>query len=137
MSTYKLLDHSFRRAKWHYRLLERNGMAAIYEQRASAKPDKISGYAVARIRRVEGKTMPNGNKIPPREIFPSPSEFGFNGWYYMSNPESKKMAYEQYHKLIHKLGQVIPEDKSPSDEKGNLTSLDEEEEDDLGDDMFA
>ena len=55
----------------------------------------------------------------------------------MSNPESKKMAYEQYHELIHKLGQVIPDDKSSSDEKGTLTSLDEEEEDDLGDDMFA
>ena len=137
MSTYKLLDHSFRRSGWNYSLLERNGMAAIYEQREPAKPDKISGYVVARIRRIKGKTLPDGNKIPPREIFPSPSEFGFNGWYYMSNPESKKMAYEQYHKLIHKLAQVIPHDKSSSNENGTLTSLDEEEEDDLGDDMFA
>lgn len=137
MSIYKILEHSFRRTGWNYSLIERNGMAAIYEQRAPAKPDKISGYVVARIRRVKGKRMPDGNKIPPREIFPSPSEFGFNGWYYMSNPESKKMAYKQYHKLIHKLGQVIPDDKSSSGEKGTMTSLDEEEEDDLGGDMFA
>ena len=33
MSTYKLLDHSFRR-QVELQLLERNGMAAIYEQRA-------------------------------------------------------------------------------------------------------
>ena len=72
---------------------------------------------------IKGKTLPNGNKIPPREIFPSPSEFGFNGWYYMSNPESKKMAYEQYQELIHKLDQVIPHDKSSSDEKGTLPLL--------------
>ena len=81
--------------------------------------------------------MPDGNKIPPREIFPSPSEFGFNGWYYMSNPESKKMAYKQYHKLIHKLGQVIPDDKSSSGEKGTMTSLDEEEEDEEEQNRFT
>ena len=44
----------------------------------------------------------------------------------------KKMAYKQYHKLIHKLAQVIPHDKSSSDENGTLTSLEEEKDDDLG-----
>ena len=33
MSTYKLLDHSFRRSAGITAYIERNGMAAIYEQR--------------------------------------------------------------------------------------------------------
>ena len=57
--------------------------------------DKVTGYVVARIRTVNRKIMPNGKEVPPREIFPSPSEFGFNGWFYESKPKSKRKTRQQ------------------------------------------
>ena len=135
MKKYKILPAQIKRGSYHYHLIERIGMIAIYEQRSPKNPDRACGYAVVRIRRKKPTKLPNGVILPYREIFPSPSDFGRYGWFYMK--KSKEMALDHFHDLVGGNSKGVPEEKASSDEKGTLTQFDQEKASDQGDDLIA
>ena len=92
----KKLLPCFKRQGYLYKLIQRSGNVILYEA-LSSKKEKLKGYVVAKIRIKGGETAPNGEYIPPREKFPSPSDFGKYGWFYM--PESLQIAMNHFFEL--------------------------------------
>jgi hypothetical protein len=124
MTEYKILAPNFKRRGWEYSLIKRDGMIAVYEQRNPCRLDKISGFAVVRIKTVKETKMPNGKIVPPREKFPSPSEFGRYGWYYMS--KSKEIALEHFDRLVEKFVDNMPPKKTIFNSIGVITHIEHE-----------
>ena len=83
----------FKRQGYLYKLIQRSGNVSFYKA-LSSKKETLEGYVVAKIRIKDGETAPNGDYIRPREKFPSPSEFGKYGWFYL--PESFHSAKEHF-----------------------------------------
>jgi hypothetical protein len=127
MSNYKILPPIIKRGPYLYYLIQRIGMIAIYEQRRPRTSDRACGYAVVRIRNKKSYKLPNGVMLPHREVFPSRSEFGRTGWFYMK--KSRAFAYSHFHELVKKYGDNIPPKKSFNPESEGTTHF--EDEDDL------
>ena len=81
-----------------YTEIERTGNIALYEARYIGA-SKLYGYVVAKIR-VRPEEAPWGKTLPKREIFPSASHFGEDGWFYMA--KSEDIARGHYQQLIEK-----------------------------------
>ena len=118
MSTYKILPSTFERSGILYKLIERNGMIAIYEAYLPNRTDVLYGYAVARITHEKEARFKNGHVIPARERFPSPSKFGFYGDFFMPKAESK--AHARYKEWVDKFSTPSPPDSSFSSSKGMI-----------------
>lgn len=135
MIKYQILSPLIKRGVYSYKLIDRKGMIAFYEQYRSKQLNLITGFVVARIRHGKATKLPNGNLLPYRELFPAPSTFGRYGWFYM--PESRHLAHAHYQDLIKKYGDNIPPKKSFNPESEGTTHF--EDEDDLkgGDGIVA
>ena len=101
--TYQKLTKKFTSNShgYDYSLIARKDNSAWYEARYINGSD-IKGYVVASIFKRKANVFPNGDKLPDRECFPSPSDFGRLAWFYM--PKSKEIAEERYKELVSKKG---------------------------------
>jgi len=135
MSNYKILPPIIKRGTYHYYLIHRIGMIAIYEQRRPRTPDRGCGYAVIRIRNQKPSKLPNGVILPHREVFPSPSEFGKTGWFFMK--KSRALAFIHFHELVEKYGDNIPPKKSFNLESEGTTHFKDEDDLNGGDGIVA
>ena len=80
-----------------YSLIKRDGKIAWYEARY-LNGSELVGYVVIKIRTKKETKLPNGEITPFREVFPSPSEFGKRGWFYMSPNRSASESH--YRELV-------------------------------------
>jgi len=135
MSTYKILPSNFERSGILYKLIERNGMIAIYEAYLPNRTDVLYGYAVARIKHEKEARFKNGHVIPARERFPSPSRFGTYGFFYM--PKSREKAFEHYQELVEKFSTPYPRENPTSPSENTITRFAEENEELGGDGVVA
>jgi hypothetical protein len=76
---YKPLPKEFRRDGFNYRLIAREGNAAIYEQIWSSCSDPSVCYEVIRIRRREGFQI-NARFVEPAEVYPNSEAWGTDGF---------------------------------------------------------
>ena len=75
---YKPIAGFFKHGGFNYGQIGREGDLAIFEQRWRDSENVC--YEVARIRRLEAKTFPNGKSSPAREAYPSSAAWGDFGW---------------------------------------------------------
>ena len=80
-----------------YSLVMRDGRIAWYEARY-LKGSELVGYIVIKIRTKKASKLPSGYTAACREVFPSPSEFGKRGWFYMSPNRSASESH--YRELV-------------------------------------
>jgi len=99
---FKPLDASFKRAGNLIKLIQRTGHIALYEARNPNDCELLRGYIVARIRNKKITTLKGGKVLCAREIFPPPSKFGKDGWFYM--PTSLTAANAHFEELVAKEG---------------------------------
>ena len=135
MSNYKILPPVIKRGTYHYHLIQRIGMIAIYEQRRCKTPDRGCGSVVVRIRNKKPSKLPNGVVLPHREVFPSSSEFGKTGWFYMK--KSKVLAYAHFDELVEKYSDNIPPKKSFNPEIEGTTHFEDQNDLNGGDGIVA
>ena len=135
MGNYKILPPIIKRGSYQYYLMQRIGMIAIYEQRRPKTPDRGCGYAVVRIRNKKSYKLPNGVMLPHREVFPSRSEFGKTGWFFMK--KSRALAFAHFHELVEKYGDNIPPKKSFNPESEGTTHFEDENDLNGGDGIVA
>ena len=135
MTEYRILPPEIERSGYIHKLIERNGMIAIYESYLLGKPNKLYGYCIARITREKEARFKNGHIIPARERFPSPSRFGTYGFFYM--PKSRELAFEHYHELVRKFSTPYPPENPTSASENDITRFDEENEELGGDGVVA
>jgi hypothetical protein len=76
---YKPLPKEFRHDGFNYRLIAREGNAAIYEQSWSGCADPSVCYEVIRIRRREGFEI-SGRFVEPAEVYPNSEAWGVDGF---------------------------------------------------------
>jgi len=95
MSTeIKKLPNTLKRHGHDLKLMKRKGMIALYLSQCSNKEDGVFGYIVAKIRARKERPLPGGRTMPASEQFPTPSEFGSNGYFFM--PQSLDTAMHQF-----------------------------------------
>ena len=135
MTEYRILPPVIERSGYIHKLIERNGMVAIYETYEIGDSEKLYGYSVARITREKEARFKNGHVIPARERFPSPSKFGFYGDFFM--PKSTELAFEHYHELVRKFSTPYPPENPTSPSENDITRFDEENEELGGDGVVA
>jgi hypothetical protein len=135
MRKYKILPAQIKRGSYQYHLIERIGLIGLYRQRVIKNPKNISGYVVARIRKEKSKKLPNGVILPHREKFPSPSEFGKWGFFYMKR--SKLLAFAHFDELIEKHSDTIPPRKLLNQESEGITHFEDENDLSRGDGIVA
>jgi hypothetical protein len=76
---YKPLPTEFRRDGFEYRLIAREGDAAIYEQRWTDCAEPSPAYEVIHIRRREGFQI--GTRfVEPAEVYPASEAWGVDGF---------------------------------------------------------
>ena len=135
MSTYKILPSTFERSGILYKLIERNGMIAIYEAYLPNRTDVLYGYAVARIKHEKEARFKNGHVIPARERFPSPSKFGIYGDFFM--PKAESIAHARYKEWVDKFSTPYPPKNPTSPSENTITHFEEENEELGGDGVVA
>ena len=59
---------------------------------------ELVGYIVIKIRKKKASKLPSGYTAACREVFPSPSEYGKMGWFYM--PKSRSASESHYKELV-------------------------------------
>ena len=131
MSQYKLLSSTFERSGILYKLIERNGMIAIYEAYKPNIPDVLYGYVVARITHEKEARFKNGYVIPARERFPSPSKFGIYGDFFM--PKAESIAHARYKEWVDKFSTPYPPKKPVEPSDGKIIPFEDENEESGGD----
>lgn len=131
MSEYKLLPSTFERSGIQYKLIERNGMIAIYEAYRPNRPDVLYGYVVARITHEKEARFKNGHVIPARERFPSPSKFGIYGDFFM--PKAESIAHARYKEWVDKFSTPYPPKKPDQPSDGKIIPFEDKEEESGGD----
>mgnify|MGYP000285063641 FL=1 len=130
MITYQLLPSTFERSGIQYKLLERDGMIAIYEAYLPNRTDVLYGYVVARIKHEKEAHFKNGHVIPARERFPSPSKFGIYGDFFMPKAESK--AHARYKEWVDKFSTPYPPKKPDQPSDGKIIPFKDENEESGG-----
>ena len=93
-----LIKHAKQRHE--YSQIAREGNVAWYEARF-LNGSKLRGFVVAKIRIKNATTMPSGKFMPKQEKFPSRSEFGKYGWFFLK--ESRDKAQNHYQKLLYQV----------------------------------
>ena len=83
-----------------YHLIERKGDIAWYEARYP-NGIELKGFVVAKIRIKNATILPSGKFMPKQEKFPSRSEFGKCGWFFLK--ESRDKAQNHYQKLLNQV----------------------------------
>ena len=131
MSQYNLLRSTFERSGILYKLIERNGMIAIYEAYRPNRPGVLYGYVVARITHEKEARFKNGHVIPARERFPSPSKFGIYGDFFMPKAESK--AHARYKEWVDKFSTPYPPKKPVEPSDGKIIPFEDDNEESGGD----
>ena len=131
MSEYKLLPSTFERSGILYKLIERNGMIAIYEAYKPNRTDVLYGYVVARITHEKEARFKNGYVIPARERFPSPSKFGIYGDFFM--PKAESIAHARYKEWVDKFSTPYPPKKPVEPSDGKIIPFEDENEESGGD----
>ena len=76
---YKPLPKEFQRNGFSYRLIAREGNAAIYEQSWSGSRNRSVCYEVIRIRRREGFQI-DSRFVEPSEVYPKSESWGADGF---------------------------------------------------------
>ena len=98
---YLILPRSLNRSGFALEEIRRAGTIRFYIARNPKNYEQVRGYIFAKIRIKKETRLPNGIVTPRREIFPSPSKFGTDAWYYLA--ESYKIAMKDYWELIEKM----------------------------------
>ena len=83
---------SFRKGSFDYNKMKRDGMIAMYSV-THHKSGNLKGYEVVVLTNIADKVI-NGAFIQAHEQYPSESQFGRSGWYYMKGGEG--MAESKY-----------------------------------------
>jgi hypothetical protein len=83
---------SFRKGSFQYDKMKRDGMVAIYSV-THHRSGNLKGYEVVVLTNIADKVI-EGTSIPAHEQYPSQSQFGRSGWYYMKGGEG--MAEAKY-----------------------------------------
>jgi len=95
MSTkIKKLPNTLKRHGHSLELIKRKGMIALYRSLSPNRKDGVFGYIVAKIRARKERPLPDGRTMPASEQFPTPSEFGSSGHFFM--PKSLDTAMHQF-----------------------------------------
>ena len=102
-SEYHILSKSLNRSGFTLEQIDRTGNVAFYVARNPKDYEQIKGYILIKIRIKTTTRLPSGTITPKREIFPAPSKFGEDGWFYM--PESFLTANRHYNDLVKKMNQ--------------------------------
>jgi hypothetical protein len=131
MSQYNLLRSTFERSGILYKLLERDGMIAIYEAYKPNRTDVLYGYVVARITHEKEARFKNGYVIPARERFPSPSKFGIYGDFFM--PKAESIAHARYKEWVDKFSTPYPPKKPVEPSGGKIIPFEDDNEESGGD----
>jgi hypothetical protein len=79
LPAFKPLPIEFQSGGFNYRLIAREGDAAIYEQTWSSCSNPSVCYEVIRIRRREGFEI-DGRFVEPAEVYPSSDAWGVDGF---------------------------------------------------------
>ena len=124
MNKYKILPPKIKRGKFIYHLIKREEMVALYDQRKNRKPDRVCGYVVARIRKKKKTKLPNGVLQPNKEKFPSESEFGKNGWFYME--QSFQLASSHFNELVERDFENMPPKIRVNEESEGTTHFEDQ-----------
>ena len=86
-----------KRQGFDYSLVKRDGRIAWYEARYLNGSEPV-GYIVIKIRTKKASKLPSGYITAYREVFPSPSEYGKLGWFYM--PEKRFACEAHFMELV-------------------------------------
>jgi hypothetical protein len=78
-SHYKPLPKEFRRNRFDYRQIARQGNAAIYEKRWTGCAEPSVCYEVIRVRSRDGFHI-GGRFVKPAEVYPNSEAWGLNGF---------------------------------------------------------
>lgn len=74
---YKVIPSEFNKKGFHYKLVKREGMKAIYHQTRAGTA--LDNYEVVKLGKHNGYTM-GGVFIEPSETYPGSSLWGISGW---------------------------------------------------------
>ena len=85
---------------YEYSQIAREGNVAWYEARY-LNGSELKGFVVAKIRIKNATIMPSGKVMAKQEKFPSRSEFGKYGWFFLK--ESRDKAQNHYQKLLYQV----------------------------------
>jgi hypothetical protein len=77
--SYKPLPTHFRHDGFNYRLIAREGNAAIYEQSCCGRSNSNVCYEIIRVKRREGFEI-NGRFVEPAEVYPRSESWGMDGF---------------------------------------------------------
>jgi hypothetical protein len=124
--TVKILEPCFARAGHRYKLVKRSDRVGLFE--TIKKEGEATGYVVAIIRIRNRQILPNGKQIARREVFPSCSEFGKLGWFFMKTSLGKalKRFDEQVSKRCPSAVELAP-DSSTYGTSGTIGACEEED----------
>ena len=98
-SKVKYLPSRFKRSDWWYEEVKRSGDVRFYNQFSDANHSRLSGYVIAIIRIKPRWETRSGKILNSSEIFPSPTRFGIDGFFYMANDKSFNLANKEFLKL--------------------------------------
>lgn len=94
----KPLGNSYRKNGFHYELVEREGILAIYKQRLRPGVGGL-GYEVIRIKQLDAVHL-FGRDVEAHEAAPSNEEWGREGWTYPTLEAARAKVAELTDKLV-------------------------------------
>lgn len=89
----------FRRSGWNYQCEVRNGDVTLCRQFSDTRYEKESGFVVCIIRIKKRRVLPTGKVLGQGEVFPSPSRFGKDGFFFMLKPNGYSLALNKMKEL--------------------------------------
>jgi len=89
----------FRRSGWNYQCELRNGDVTLCRQFSDTRYEKESGFVVCIIRIKKSRVLPSGKVLSQGEVFPSPSRFGKDGFFFMLKPNGFSLALNKMKEL--------------------------------------
>ena len=101
---YKRLPSEFKWGGWWYREIMRVSDVGLYEQFGSGSFKTRTGFAVVVLRKKTSTVLPSGQSHPTREVFPAPSRFGYDGFFFMPKGRGRQRAETKFRELVEKRG---------------------------------
>ncbi len=118
---YKRLSSEFKWGGWWYREIMRVSDVGLYEQFGNGNFQTCMGFAVVILRKKPTTVLPRGQSYPAREVFPAPSRFGYDGFFFMPRGRGRQRAETKFRELVAKRrpGGRTPRPKPQAEERSD------------------